>query len=123
MYKWILGVSITVFVLSLCCTLINISGDAAHIKVIFNVIEMTGYFIMQVLYYLLKKSIAKVNLDLLNYVIENNCTDGALKRALEVYTLKYDSDLQLAFASTIAVAFSVGLTLLAIYLKNRRVLS
>ena len=122
MYSWILGISITAFTISFLSNLTNLAGEN-WITLIFTLSELIGYITLQFLYYFLKKSIAKVNLDMLNYVIDNKCTDGALKRALEVYTLKYDNDLENAFIATIAIALSVGLLMIIIVIQNKNIIN
>ncbi len=71
MYTWILVISIILFLLCFLSRLFNLSDSVALISGIFTVLEIIGYLTLQVLYYFLKGSIAKINMDLLNYVIEN----------------------------------------------------
>ena len=67
----------------------------------------------------MKKAIETVDLKLLEYMVENGCTDGTLKRAIEVYTVKYEHDEQLVFVSSILVILSVGCNIAIILIKNK----
>ena len=76
--SWIFGITIFVYIISVA-SLASLNLDfEKNTRVICLVGELFGYLCILVLYFSLNRSIASVDLELLDYVVENQCTDGPL---------------------------------------------
>ncbi len=70
---------------------INLGESTAFIT-FWVVLELSGYVAIIVIYGDLASAIRKVDLSMMRYLAENQCVDGSLGRAIEVYAGQFKSD-------------------------------
>ena len=113
---WIFGISIFVYIISLATAFALKFEFSKETRIVCSFAELFGYICLLVLYFSLNKSIKSVDLNLLDYVVENKCTDGPLQRSIEIFTLNREHDQKLVFALAIFVGTSFAALVTALFL-------
>ncbi len=106
--SWIFGITIFVYIISVAAALALKFDFSPETRILFCLGELFGYICLLVLYFSLNRSIKSVDLNLLDYVVENKCTDGPLQRSIETLTFNREHDQKLVFGLAIFVFTSAA---------------